>query len=362
VRLSKVLAILLSSAVAFSEMCSGQAIFRPGDSGPAVKAEISDPQAVAIDNGGTLYIAENRNIIRRVDLRSGTITTLQTKRELEEITSLAVNGKGKLLATEFESSRVIKIDPADGSVTTIAGGERIDFSGDSGPAKQAGLSRPESVTTDSADNVYFADLDHHRIRRVDAKTGVITTIAGSGKQDSGGDGGLAIDAGLEFPNGVVIDREGNVYISQDGNGPAGGRVRRVDGKSGIITTVASSAKPGLTGDGGPALAAGLDFPSNLLLDAMGNLYVVEGTNDRVRYINTHTQIIRTVAGSTNGFGGDGGPAVLAQLDYPRSIAIDSDGNLYIAEMVNHRVRRVDARTGIIETVAGNGLPQHIHSF
>jgi sugar lactone lactonase YvrE len=110
------------------------------------------------------------------------------------------------------------------------------------------LSRPEGVTTDPA-NLYFADLDNHRIRRVDAKTGTITTIAGTGKQDSSGDGGLAIDAGLEFPTSVAVDREGNVYISQDGDGPNRGRVRRVDAKSGIITTVAGPGKEGLTGDG-----------------------------------------------------------------------------------------------------------------
>jgi sugar lactone lactonase YvrE len=326
-----------------------------------VRAEISDPQALAIDSHGTLYIAENKIFIRRIDPRTGIITTLQTKRGLEEITSLSVDRKGKLLATEYESDRVITIDPANGSVTTIAGGGRPGFSGDGGPAKDAGLSRPESVITDIADNIYFADFDNDRIRRVDAKTGIITTIAGSGKQDSSGDGGLAIDAGLQFPNSVAVDREGNVYISQDGDGPNSGRVRRVDAKSGIIRTVTGSGKAGLTGDGGPALAGGLNFPSDLLLDAMGNLYVVEETNDRVRHINAHTQVIRTVAGPTNGFGGDGGSAVLAKLDYPTSIAIDSNGNLYIADQRNHRIRRVDARTGIIKTVAGNGLPKHIHS-
>ncbi len=357
-KLSKSFAILLGLGAAFAQVRSG----RPGDHGPAVKAEISDPQAIAIDDTRTLYIAENKNIIRRVDLRTGIITTLPTKRELEEITSLAVDRKGELLATEFESHRVIKIDPANGAVTIIAGGGPPSFSGDGGPAKDAGLSRPEGVTTDTADNVYFTDLDNPRIRRVDAKTGIITTIAGSGKQDFSGDGGLAIDAGVEFPESVAVDRQGNVYFSQDGNGPNSGRIRRVDAKSGIITTVAGSAKAGLTGDGGPALAARLDFPSDLLLDAMGNLYVVEGTHDRVRYIDTHTQVVRTVAGSTNGSGGDGGPAVLAKLDYPTSIALDSDGNLYIADQLNHRIRRVDARTRIITTVAGNGLPKHIHSI
>ena len=356
--LSKVLLVPLAWAMAFVQPCSGQ-IYRPGDSGLAVKAEVSAPQAIAVDGSAILYIAENENAIRRVDLRSGTITTLQTKRKLEEISSLAVDKKGNLLAAEPD--RVIRIDPTNGSVVTVAGGGRPGFSGDGGPAKDAVLGHPESVTTDTADNVYIADFDNHRIRRVDAKTEIITTIAGSGKQDSSGDGGPAVDAGLVFLSSVAIDREGNVYISEGGHGPNSGRVRRVDEKSGIITTVAGSGKAE-TSDGGPALAVGLEFPSSLQLDAMGNLYVLEETNDRVRYIDGYTHVISTAAGSTNGFGGDGGPAVLARLDYPRSIAMDSDGNLYIADMDNYRIRRVDVRTGIIETVAGNGLPKHIHSI
>jgi uncharacterized protein YjiK len=361
VNASVVLPVLVASGLALVQICSSQVVSRPGDSGPALKAQISDPQAIAIDSAETLYIVENKVFVRCVDLRTGIITTLQTKRGLEEITSLSVDRKGNLLATEYESDRVIKIDPTNGSVTIIAGGGRPGFSGDGGPAKDAGLSRPQSVTTDSADNIYFADFDNHRIRRVDGKTGIITTIAGSGKPDTSGDGGLAIDAGLEFPESVAVDLEGNIYLSQDGDGPSSGGIRRVDAKSGIITTVAGSAEAGLSGDGGPALAVGLEFPSSLQLDATGNLYVVEGTNDRVRHITAHPEVIRTVAGSTNGFGGDGGPAVLAKLDYPTSIAIDSNGNLYIADQRNHRIRWVDARTGIIKTVAGNVLPKHIHS-
>lgn len=354
------LPLLLGSGVTLIQVCSGQAIQRPGDSGPAVKAEISDPRAIAIGGNRTLYIAENKNVIRRVDLETGIITTLQTERVLEEITSLAVDGKGNLLATEYESDRVINIDPNDGSVTIIAGDGQVD--GDGGPATNARLGRPQSVTTDTAGDVYFADFDHHKIRRVDANTAIIATVAGGGQEDSSGDGGLAIDAGLEFPTGIAIDRDGSLYIAQDGDGPSSGRLRRVDAKSGIITTVAGSAEGGSTADSGPALAATLKFPSGIMLDATGNLYVIEGTIDRVRYIDLHTQAIRTVAGSTDGFGGDGGPAVLSKPDYPAAIALDSDGNLYIADTDNHRIRRVDGRTGIIETVAGNGLPEHIHSI
>jgi DNA-binding beta-propeller fold protein YncE len=325
---------------------------------PATKAEINDPTAIAV-NGSTLYFAEER-AFRRVDLKSGSITAVHTKTPLEAISCLAVDSSGKLIATEFIVDRVRRIDPTDGSVTTIAGGKRLAFSGDGGPAISAGLSRPEFVTTDATNNIYIADMGNSRIRRVDAKTGIITTVAGSGKRDSSGDGGPALDAGLDFPNSVAVDRDGNLFIAQYGYGQDSHRIRRVDAKTGIITTVAGVAKAGLIGDGLPARSVNLQFPSSLLFDPMGNLYVVDPVNDRVRFIDSNTQIIKTIAGSSKGFAGDGGPAIRARLDNPSAIALDSEGNLYIAEFVNHRIRRVDARTGVIQTVAGNGLPKHPH--
>ncbi len=350
-------AALLFLWIAFAQVSERQP--HVGDNGPATKAEINDPQAIALDGSKTLYIVQE-GAIRRVDLKSGIITTVQTKTPLEAIDSLTVDSAGNLIATEFTVDRVRRIDPASGSVTTIAGGIRLKFSGDGGPAIDAGLNRPGFVTTDTADNVYFADIGNSRIRRVDAKTGIITTVAGSGKRDSSGDSGPALEAGFEYPNSVALDRDGNLFISQYGYGQDSHRIRRVDAKTGIITTVVGLAKAGLTGDGGPALSAGLQSPSDLLFDRMGNLYVVDPVNDRVRLIDVKTQSINTIVGSTKGFGGDGGPAIRARLDNPSSIALDSDGNLYIAEFVNHRIRRVDARTGIIQTVAGNGRPNHGH--
>jgi hypothetical protein len=199
-------------------------------------------------------------------------------------------------------------------------------------------------------------MANHRIRRVDAQTGIITTVAGSGKRDSTGDGGLALNAALEWPRSLAADRDGNLFIAQYGTG-SDGRIRRVDAKTGIITTVVGVAA-GRIGNGS-LLPLGFAISSSLLFDPVSNLYFVDGEG-RVRCIDAKTQIIRTVAGTVTGFGGDGNPAIQAQLDSPSALALDSEGNLYIAEFGNHRIRRVDARTGVIQTVAGNGLPHHVH--
>ena len=346
--------VVLFLWIAFAQKETRQANAGVGDNGLATNAELNAPLAIAVDGSQTLYIAEFLGVIRRVDLKTGIITTLHTSTKLELMTSLAVDTAGNLLAAEHVVDRVRRINPTTGSVTTIAGGRRLQFGGDGGPALDAGLSSPHYVVTDANDNLYIVDLGDRRVRRVDAHTGIITTVAGNGKCDSSGDGGPALGAGLEYPNSIALDRDGNLFIAQYGYGQDSHRIRRVDTKSGIITTVAGLAKEGLTGDGGPAPSASLTAPSDLLFDRMGDLYVV--ASDRVRYIEARTRIITTIAGSTKGFAGDGGPAIKARFDSPSSVAMDADGNLYIADYMNNRIRRVNIHTGVIQTVAGNGLP------
>jgi DNA-binding beta-propeller fold protein YncE len=356
VKLLTVAAFLLVLSTMFVRGEHRQLTRRAGDQGPATRAEINDPTAIAVDGSKTLYIVENGNVIRRVDLRTGIITTLQTKSRLEAISSLVIDTAGNLIAVEFTMDRVRRIDPRAGYVTTVAGGRKLAFSGDDGPAVNAGLNQTRDVAIDGLNNLYLADMGNGRIRRVDAQAGIITTVVGNGRRDSSGDGGPALDAGLEWPRSIAVDRDGNLFVAQLGAEPDG-RIRRIDGKTGTIRTVVGAAV-GPIGNGS-LLPLGSAIPSSLLFDPLGNLYFVDGEG-RVRRNDAKTQIIQTVAGSGTGFSGDGGPAIQARLDSPSALALDSEGNLYIAEFGNHRVRRVDARTGVIQTVAGNGLPHHVH--
>jgi DNA-binding beta-propeller fold protein YncE len=327
-----------------------------GDKDLATQTEIDSPFAIAVDGYKALYIAVGAGGIKRVDLKNNVIVTLQLRTRLEAINSLTLDSAGNLIACEFTEDRVRKVDPRSGTVSNLAGGHRLAFSGDGGLAIDAGLRSPNFVIADRGNNIYISDAGNYRIRRVDAKTGIISTVAGSGKRDSSGDGGPALAAGLEYPNSIAIDRDGNLFIAQYGYGRGSHRIRRVDAKTGIITTVAGLAEGGISSDGDPALRSSLQSPSHLLFDPAGDLYFLDPINDRVRCIDAKTGAVRLIAGSTKGFSGDGGPANRAQLNNPSAIAIDSRGNLYVADYVNQRIRQIEKRSGIIRTVAGNGLP------
>ncbi|WP_433755665.1 hypothetical protein [Nocardia sp. CA-135398] len=260
-----------------------------------------------------------------------------------------VDGAGNLYIADVGNQRVRRVDPA-GVITTVAGTGTQGYNGDNQSAIDAELGQPRSVAVDGAGNLYIADRNNQRVRKVDHATRVITTVAGTGTYGYNGDNQRGIDAELNVPFGVVVDGAGNLYIADVGNQ----RVRRVD-PAGVITTVAGTGTGGYNGDNQPAIDADLNQPRSVAVDGAGNLYIADRNNQRVRKVDHATGVITTVAGTgTYGYNGDNQPAIDADLNYPEGVAVDEAGNLYIADLYNQRVRRVDHGTGIITTVAGTG--------
>jgi sugar lactone lactonase YvrE len=232
-------------------------------------------------------------------------------------------------------------------ITTIAGTGTSGFSGDSGAAVSAELHYPYRIAKDLSGNIYFSDMQNNRIRKIDA-SGIISTLAGNGTAGFSGDNGPALSAELNSPSGIAVDATGTVYFTDYNNN----RVRKIS-TGGIISTVAGTNVQGYSGDGNSAGLAELNGPRGIAIDAAGNLYIADSGNNRVRKISANG-IIYTVAGNGNaGFSGDGGQAMFAELAYPKGIAIDNAGNLFIADCNNQRIRKVTP-AGIISTVAGNG--------
>ena len=328
-----------------------------GDGGTASQAQINRPQGVAVDGAGNLYVADTlNNRIRKVD-STGVITTIVrtgefrdggplSQTQLYSPRGVAVDGAGNLYIADTLNNRIRKVD-STGAITTIVGTGESGFGGDGGPATAAKLRTPADVAVDGAGNLYITDTNNFRIRKVDS-TGTITTIVGTGESGFGGDGGTAVQAALSYPRGVTVDGVGNLYIADSDNR----RIRKID-STGTITTIAGTGEFGFSGDSGPAVQAQLHSPRGVAVDGAGNLYIADSDNHRIRKVDS-TGAITTVAGSEeNGFGGDGGLASQAQLYSPRGVAVDGAGNLYIADSDNHRIRKVDS-TGTITTIAGTG--------
>src|SRR5829696_5746662 len=295
-----------SEKPATMETVSGDGGEQLGDGGPAKSAGLCGPTDVALDAEGNLYISDTGDYCI---------------------------GPG--------GDTVRKVDP-HGTITTVAGTGEAGFSGDGGPATKARLDFPSAVAVDREGNLYIADGSNYRIRKVD-KEGIITTFAGTGKARHSGDGGPATSAQLREPACMVFDAQGNLYLADYTS------VRKID-PSGTITTVAGTGRFGFSGDGGPATEAKLTA-SDIALDGKGNMYISDTEHHRIRMVNKDG-IIHTVAGSgEEGYSGDGGPATKASLNLPIGIALDSEGNLFIACHHNSRVRMVD-RNGKITTVAG----------
>ena len=257
----------------------------------------------------------------------------------------AIGPDGSIYVADTFNNRVRKISP-DGTITTVVGTGSPTYNGDGIPATEASLHWPHDVYVDDRGVLYVADSNHHRIRRV-GLDGMIRTIVGTGESGSTGDDGPAIEARIKNPKSVVR-LKGYLYFSALDD-----KVRRVDLTTGIITTYAGNGVGGYSGDGGPAVDAQLDNPQRLQIDSRGNLYIADTKNHAVRRVDAETGTITTVAGTgIEGLSGDGGPGVEAQLAQPRGIALAGDDLLYIGDSNNQRVRRLDLTTGIISTVAG----------
>ena len=321
-----------------------------GDGGLADTAKLKAPSGVATDRHGNVYIADQSgNSVRKVNA-AGIISTvagnytygysgdsaLATSAQLANPTGVAVDRYGNIYIADQYNSVIRKVD-TNGIITTFAGSGTLGFGGDGGSATSdsAKLWSPADVGVDSFGNVYIVDQDNQRIRKVDT-SGIITTFAGNGITGFGGDSGLAINAQLNFPEGIAVDRSGNVYIADLYNS----RIRYVN-QSGIITTVAGNGTGGYGGDDSLATLAEIYDASAVGLDDSGNIYISDYYNERIRKVNKITGIITTIAGNgVQGYSGDNGPATLAEIFWPEGVAVDSSGNVFVADYGNHRVREI----------------------
>jgi sugar lactone lactonase YvrE len=361
-----------------------------GDGGSALSAQFNNPQGIAVDSQGHIYVADTGNSLIRVITPDGNINLYAGNApygvptfgwsgdggpangaQLHLPAGIAVDGAGNLYIADSANNAIREVTAGGGNISTIAGlgPTAPGFSGDLSAAVAANLNGPVDVAVDSSGNVYIADTNNANVRLITASTGIITTIAGSTAIVSGavvlafsfaGDGGTAILASLAGPAGVAIDSAGNLYIATY----ADNRIRVVNTK-GIINTFAGNSGYGFAGDGGPVLSAQLSAPRGISVDSSGNLYLADRWNNRIRKIASGT--ITTIAGNGIGsFSGDGGSPTLAQLSAPMGVAVAPNGVVYVSDTLNNRVRVVNsfsssnglasATSSVINTVAGNGLP------
>lgn len=317
-----------------------------GDGGLAADAKLNGCTGVAIDGAGNVYIADKgNNVVRKVD-RAGIITTFAgtgalgyggnggqaTLARLNAPTALATDAAGNVYISDAGNHVVRRVTPA-GIISNYAGSVIAGYAGNGDTAYKAKLNSPEALAVDAFGNLYIADGGNNAIRRVDAATHIITTIAGMGLPGMVGDGGPATAARLNGPAGVAVNASGEVFIADVLNHT----VRKVN-TSGIISSFAGTGAAGSTGDGGAATAAALSYPSGLSIDIYGNVFIADQGNNNIRVVNTAGKIDRVAGTTVGGFDGDGGMATNARLGAPKGVTVDGWGRIYIADHNNHVVR------------------------
>ncbi len=323
-----------------------------GDGGPASEALMREPFMCAFDGAGNLYVCESANhIVRKIEAATGVITTIAGVGEsgysgdggpaveatLYEPYSLAIDSDGSVYIVDRLNAVVRKVAP-DGIMTTVAGTGEQGYSGDGAPGHEARLREPNDCFLDGKGGLLIADIQDQRVRRLDIASGVITTFAGNGEKVRAGDGLPATDASILGARAVCMDAAGNTYIAErEGNGV------RVVNSDGLMGTIAGAdAEFGYSGDGGPAIESKWAGPKGIRCDSLGNIIVTDTENHAIRRIDAATHVVTTVAGGRLGGHGDGGPATAAGMDRPHGCEIATDGSIYIADSNNHRVRVVRA--------------------
>ncbi|MBX7218959.1 MAG: SMP-30/gluconolactonase/LRE family protein [Blastocatellia bacterium] len=334
-----------------------------GDGGPAENAQLLDPTAVAVDQEGNLYIGDaGTHRIRRVTAATKIITTIVgngdwiMSREGSTAlgagflapTFLALDRNNNLFVGDATRKRIRRVEAGTGTATTIAGTGSATFSGDGGPAVTASLD-PGGMLLDSQNNLLVCDMANNRVRHIQSGTGTMTTIAGDGRFTFEGDGGPATAASLFAPASLALDSSGNLLIADSRNS----RIRQIDSRSGIISTLAGDGRPTFGGDGGTANLVSFNNPTGVALDTNGVLYVTDTLNHRIRRIEPCSQLASTVAGNgLASFGGDGGPAPSSSINRPYGLLVDGNGDIFLTDTLNHRIRRIEGKTQMISTVAG----------
>lgn len=264
---------------------------------------------------------------------------------------ISVGPDGALYICEIAASIVRRLDPRTGRLSLVAGTGKSGYAGDGGKATQAVLNQPYEIRFDKHGNIFFVEMKNHIVRRIDAKTGLISTVAGTGTSGFSGDGGPATQATLKVPHSIALDSKGNIYICDIGNH----RIRMVDSKSGIISTFCGTGERKPTPDGATITGTPLNGPRALDFDGQHGLYLALREGNQVYRIDLDAKTLHHVAGTgKKGYTGDGGPARVATLSGPKGIAVGPGGDVYLADTESHTIRVIRAKFGIIETIIGNG--------
>ncbi len=273
-----------------------------------------------------------------------------TKAELDNPFGIVRGPDGAFYYCEYTGQRIRRIGK-DGTITTIAGTGQVGFTGDGGPALEATFNKPHELRFDTFGDLYIVDMVNHAVRKIDMKTGMITTIAGTGQPGYGGDGGPAVKAQFKQPHSIQFGPEGDLYICDIGNHV----IRKIDMKTATISTFAGTGKAGDTPDGSPIAGTPLKGPRSLDFDREGNLWLATREGNQVFKFELKAGKIHHIAGTgKGGFTGHGGPALEATLSGPKGISVDASGNVWLADCESHSIRMIDAKSGRIELIAGTG--------